>query len=89
MDHVNTPINEIVVMYQKLSKSSDHQHRLTFLYPRASCHVFLFFSVSRFAEALCQKTIQLLVSDMLACTRVRTWIPVEWPTSLGVILFTY
>jgi hypothetical protein len=27
----------------------------------------LFFSVSRCAEALCQKTIQLLVSDMLVC----------------------
>ena len=43
----------------------------------------LFFSVSRCAEALCQKTIQLLVPGMLACARERTWIPVEWPTSLG------
>ncbi len=25
-----------------LTKSSDHQHRLTFLYERASCHAFLF-----------------------------------------------
>ncbi len=30
-------------------------------------------------EALCQKTIQLLVQGMVACARVRTWIPVEWP----------
>jgi hypothetical protein len=43
----------------------------------------LFFSVARCAEALCQKTIQLLVQGMLACARARTWIPVEWPRSLG------
>jgi hypothetical protein len=49
----------------------------------------LFFSVSRCAEALCQKTIQLLVQDMLACARERTWIPVEWPTSLGGRLYAY
>ena len=47
----------------------------------------LFFSVSRFAEALCQKTIQMLVQGMLACARERTWIPVEWPTSLGNSLY--
>jgi hypothetical protein len=43
----------------------------------------IFFSVSRCAEALYQKTIQLLVEGMLVCARVRTWIPVEWPRSLG------
>ena len=28
-------------------------------------------------QALCQKTIQLLVQGMLACARARTWISVE------------
>ena len=54
-----------------------------------SAEQILFFSVSRCAEALCQKTIQLLVPDMLACARVRTWIPVECPTSLGDSLYEY
>ncbi len=40
-------------------------------------HVMFFFSVSRCAEALCQKTIHLLMSRMLACARARTWIPVK------------
>ena len=52
-------------------------------------HVMLFFSVSRCAEALCQKTIQLLVSRVLACARARTWIPVKWPRSLGVRLYAF
>jgi hypothetical protein len=52
-------------------------------------HVMLFFSVSRCAEALCQKTIQLLVSRMLACARSRTWIPVKWPRSLGVRMYAF
>jgi hypothetical protein len=46
----------------------------------------LFFSVSRCAETLCQKTIQLLVEFILACARARTWIPVEWTRSLGASL---
>ena len=40
-------------------------------------------------DLICQKTIQLLVSRMLACARVRTWIPVECPTSLGDSLYEY
>jgi hypothetical protein len=36
-----------------------------------------------------QKTIQLLVQGMLACERARTWIPVEWPRSLGDRLYVY
>ncbi len=36
-----------------------------------------------------QMTIQLLVQGMLACARARTWIPVEWPRSLGDSLYTY
>jgi hypothetical protein len=42
MEHVNTQINQVVVMYRSLIKSSDRQHRLTFLYARTSCHAFLF-----------------------------------------------
>ncbi len=49
----------------------------------------LFLSVSRCAEELYQKTIQLLVQDMLVCVRARTWIPVECPTSLGGSLYEY
>jgi hypothetical protein len=49
----------------------------------------IFFSVSRCVETLCQKTIQVLVQSMLACARKRTWIPVEWPTSLGDRLYVY
>ncbi len=30
---------------------------------------------------------RLLVQGMLACARARTWIPVEWPTSLGGRLY--
>jgi hypothetical protein len=59
MEHVDSRINEMVVMYQ----SAD--------------------------EALCQKTIQLLVSRMLACARARTWIPVKWSRSLGVRLYAF
>jgi hypothetical protein len=51
--------------------------------------LMLFFSVSRSAEALCQKTVQLLVQGMLACARARTWIPVEWPRSLGARLYAF
>ena len=29
------------------------------------------------------------VQGMLACARARTWIPVEWPTSLGGRLYAY
>ena len=39
--------------------------------------VMFFFSVSRCDEALCQKSIQLLVQGMVACVRTRSWIPVE------------
>ena len=35
MEHVNTPINEIVVMYLSAEE-------VMFLYARASCHAFLF-----------------------------------------------
>jgi hypothetical protein len=49
----------------------------------------LFFSVSRCAEALCRKTIQLLVQGMLACARARKWIPVEWPRSLSARLYAF
>jgi hypothetical protein len=49
----------------------------------------LFFSVSRCAKALCQKTIQLLVQGMLACARARTWIPVKWPRSVGARLYAF
>ncbi len=41
------------------------------------------------ATALCQKTIQLLVSRMLARARARTWIPVKWRRSLGVRLYAF
>jgi hypothetical protein len=40
-------------------------------------------------DLICQKTIQLLVSRMLACASARTWIPVKWPRSLGVRLYAF
>ncbi len=65
MEHVNTPINEIV-MYQ----SAEQVIRPPTPFDVSVCkgnHVMLFFSVSRCVEALCQKTIQLLVQGMVAC----------------------
>ena len=37
----------------------------------------------------CEKTIHLLVQDVLPCVRVRSWIPVEWIRSLGARLYVY
>ena len=90
MEHVDSRINEMVVMYQ----SADQVIRppappdVSVCKDIMSCFSFLF-QESRCAEALCQKTIQLLVSRMLACARARTWIPVKWPRSLGVRLYAF
>ena len=43
--------------------------------------------VSWCTETLCEEVVQLLVHGMLACARERTWIPVEWPRSLGGRLY--
>ncbi len=51
--------------------------------------VMLFFSVSRCGQALCVKTIQLLVQGVLACARARSWIPVEHIRSVGARLDAY
>ena len=85
MEHADARINEMVVMYQ----SADQVIRPPAPPDVSVCKGIMscFFSVSRCAEALCQKTIQLLVQGMLACARARTWIPVECPRSLGGRLY--
>jgi hypothetical protein len=73
MDHANLQIKEMVAMYQSAEQVI-----------RPSKDI-----MSSFVEVLCQKTIQLLIQVMLTCTRSRTWIPVECPTSLGDSLYEY
>ncbi len=73
MEHVNTSINEIVVMY----RSAEKVIRPTVPTDVSGHHVMISFSVSRCDEALCEKAIQLLVEDVLTCSRTRSCIPLE------------
>ena len=92
MEHVNTQINERVLMYIVLMYLSAEKVIRPSVTPDVSvykgimsCFSFLFLGVVRH----CENTIHLLVQDVLPCVRVRSWIPVEWIRSLGARLYAY
>jgi hypothetical protein len=85
MEHVNTPINEIVVMYQSAEQviRPPAPPDVSVCKGIMSSFSFLFLGVPR------HYAIRPLVQGLLACARARTWIPVEWPRSLGGRLYAY